>query len=103
MSDILCIYSSPGDLPRLRIDEEHRTIDRLLERLNLPAHTIQRHQAATVQDVVGYLNRDAYDIVQISSHGDESALVVEDEETGASIRIGAGRLAELIARSQPGL
>jgi hypothetical protein len=79
MDRVLILYSNPSDTQRLRLDKEHRTIDQLLEKLKLPADTINRRHAVTREDLLGVLSEIKYDIIQFSGHGTGECFCLEGE------------------------
>ena len=75
----LIVYSSPEPLDRLRLDEEHRTIEQVLAKHHLPPWVITRIHAATLLDFGLALRERDFEIVQFSCHGDEKGLYFEGD------------------------
>ncbi|MFA4903222.1 MAG: hypothetical protein WC600_10820 [Desulfobaccales bacterium] len=103
MDRVLILYSNPSDTQRLRLDKEHRTIDQLLEKLKLPADTIERKHAVTREDLLGVLSEGKYDIIQFSGHGTGECFSLERENGISSENIAAEQVAHLLIEAQPNL
>lgn len=103
MPKVLILYSNPSDTERIRLDKEHRAVDRVLETLKLPADTIIRRHGTTFEDFVGALAEEQYSVVQFSSHGSADGIYLEAGRHDGGELITATRIATLLTKAQPDL
>jgi len=80
----LVVYSSPDTLDRLRLDKEHRKIDQVLSKHQLPEYIIRRIHAATLIDVGVALREHDYELILFSCHGDNNGLYLEGVSSHAA-------------------
>ncbi|MBI2927720.1 MAG: CHAT domain-containing protein [Verrucomicrobia bacterium] len=99
----LILYSCPGDQDRIRLDKEHRALDELLRKHDLPGHTLRRLHATTVSDFTSALRDETYEIVHFSGHGSPEGICLEDDLHGQSVFIDADRVSRIIQAALPDL
>ncbi len=100
MSKAIVFYSSPDDLSRLRLDKEHRAVDQVLSRLQMPSNAIHRLHATSVNDMITALRGSSYQIVQFSGHGSEDGIWVEGE-TGSGVVLTPEQIVALLRLAAP--
>ncbi len=77
----LVVYSNPDTLDRLRLDKEHKAIEQVLVKHQLPERVIRRIHAASLIDVGMALREQDYELILFSCHGDDNGLYLEDIST----------------------
>ncbi len=103
MDKILIIYSNPADTERLRLDKEHRALDKIIDSLNLSLGSVVRRHASSFKDLCSSIADDEYSIFQFSGHGTHEGIYLENDSGNASELITAERVAEVISKAQPRL
>jgi hypothetical protein len=93
---VLIIYSNPSNSSRLRLDKEHRSIDQIIDKLNIDSKSITRLHAASIGDFLAELSKDDFEIVQFSGHGSTSGIYLEAEQIDAGEEVSSKRLASLL-------
>src|SRR4051812_40069794 len=81
----LIVYSSPSSLEPLRLDREHRAIERVLAKHGLEESVIKRIHAATIRDVAEALKQKRYEVVYFSCHGSVDGICLERDDKHALI------------------
>lgn len=97
----LVVYSSPAALDRLRLDKEHKAIERVIAKHGLNDRVIRRIHAATLLDAVSAMREQDFELVQFSGHGDLNGLCLEGEP-GVS-RVSWSVLASTLRQCAPNL
>jgi hypothetical protein len=100
---ILILYSSPGDMPRLRIDKEHRAVDQALQKAGFDPTLIRRMHAVSVDDLAEAVQDGGFEVVQFSGHGSEEGIFLENRQLAAPELVDASRLAAILRSASPGL
>jgi hypothetical protein len=103
MDRVLIIYSNPSDTDRLRLDKEHRAIDEVLSKLQLPQNTVTRRHATTFEDLVKALAEFEYSIIQFSGHGSNQGIYLEGLGGVSGQLITPQQLTRLLSETQPNL
>lgn len=102
-SRVLILYSNPDDTSRIRLDKEHRAIDKVLDHLRLDPGIVRRLHAVTLKDVVEAIQSQHAEIIQFSGHGSDEGIYLDRQDHLGSELVDASRLAGLLktAKSPP--
>jgi hypothetical protein len=103
VSRVLILYSNPADTARLRLDKEHRAVEGVLERANLPNATVRRLHAASVDDIAMALKGQQYEILQFSGHGSPGGFYLESARLDTGELLSPERAAALLRLASPDL
>ncbi len=103
MASALIVFSNPTDTSRIRLDKEHRAVDRGLERAGVSSAEVERRHAASRSDVATVLASGGFEIVQFSGHGSDEGVFVESDRQDASEVLTPADLLELLLQFQPRL
>jgi hypothetical protein len=87
----------------LRLDQEHRALDRVMERNRLSDSHLRRLHATTVQDFAQALRSNDYDIVQFSGHGSPDGIYLEKEHGEGATLVSASHVTQLVSAALPSL
>jgi hypothetical protein len=96
--NILAIYSSPDDHPRLRLDKEDRIMSSLAKQYQ-DSIVLDRLHASEIEDIHATLVTGCYDIVHFSGHGTSEGLILEkaDYQNRSSELVSARRIVSLLS------
>lgn len=100
---ILIAYSNPADTSRIRLDVEHKAIEGVINKYKLPPYVFSRHHATSIEDIVNILNRESFNIIHFSGHGNQDGMIFEQGHLSKSVTLNPKELATIISRTQPGL
>jgi pterin-4a-carbinolamine dehydratase len=88
MLKILFLAANPADTERLRLDEEVRAIDKVLNNARYrDSFELKSHWAVQVDDLQDLLLRYRPDIVHFSGHGSGSSEIVLHDHSGRSVPV----------------
>lgn len=95
---ILFLASNPKDTNRIRLDEEIRTIDEVLQKSEYrDRFQLEKHFAVRVSDLQNHLLRYKPDIVHFSGHGTSKSEIVLEDEQGRSQAVSQRALSKLFS------
>src|SRR5574341_2448137 len=101
---ILVFYSTPSNIPRLRLDIEHRAVEQVLRDLHVDSSLICRLHATTIDDLTRNLLERQYEIIQFSGHGNEEGFLLEDRNlAGKNMFVSAKEIAYILHETSPHL
>jgi hypothetical protein len=100
---ILVFYSTPSNIPRLRLDIEHRAVEQVLRDLHVDSSLVNRLHATTVDDLARSLMEREYEIVQFSGHGTKEGFILEDRNLEKSMFVPAAQIAQILHETSPHL
>jgi len=93
---ILFLAANPNDTSKLRLDEEIRNIDEVLQKSEFrDKFIIQQQWAVRVSDLQGILLRYKPDIVHFSGHGSPSSEIILENDSGKSQAVPIHALSQL--------
>jgi len=98
----LIVYSNPDATTRLRLDKEHREMDRVLSKHSLPESIVKRIHAATMLDIGAALRDKDYEVLFFSGHGNQSGIVL-DSDSRDPVGVTWSQLATLVRQAAPNL
>lgn len=93
---VAVFFSNPGDSQRLRLDQEHRAIQQIIEKLKIPAETFHRFHATSTKDIIEILSNTEYDIVQFSGHGSQEGIFLESSTSQGGTMVTVSQLSALL-------
>lgn len=101
---VLVVYSSPKNEDRLRLDIEHKAVERVLKDLHVDSSLVYRMHATTIDDLSRVLIEREYEIVQFSGHGNENGFLFEGRSlVDNSMLVSAKEIAYLLHETSPHL
>jgi len=92
----LVLYSNPPSTSRLSLDREHRSIDKALAELGLPATLVQRLHAVSVEDFAAALQARSFEILHFSGHGSPEGIFLENGKSNEAELIDVSRLTKIL-------
>jgi len=103
-SRILVLYSTPGNMPPLRLDIEHSAVEKVLRGLHVDPSLVYRLHATTTEDLTNALLEGNYEIVQFSGHGNKEGFLLEDITLAdRGIFVSAQEIANILHETSPQL
>jgi hypothetical protein len=100
---ILAFYSAPNNTAHIRLDKEHRAVEKILRDLHLEPTLIKRLHATTIDDLTQALMEREYEIVQFSGHGARDGIFLEDRTLQKDMFIPADQVAKIVRETTPRL
>jgi hypothetical protein len=100
MPSILVFYSSPGNEERLRLDKEHKRMQDAINLSGDSSFTVDRHHAATLDDMARALSVDTFDLLHFSGHGSSDGFCFESQGDDDGEIISPEQLNRIIKASQ---
>lgn len=102
-TNILVVFANPSGTNQLRLDAEDKAIkDSFLRGRHRDYYNLRTLHAVTIQDLRQAILGESYSIVQISGHGTNNGLVLENDEGGIFV-VPQKALAELFQIYSPPL
>lgn len=101
---ILVLYSTPSNLPPLRLGNEHRAVEQVLRDLHVDSSLVYRLHATTTEDLINALLEREYEIVQFSGHGNREGFLLEDTTLrDKGVFVSAKEIANILHETSPKL
>jgi CHAT domain-containing protein len=97
----LIIFSNPSGTTQLRLDKEHRAVDKAAQSV-APESVIRLH-AATLEDVLHLLARRRFSLLHFSGHGQPAGIYMEDPQNDGEILIDIEKVRAILKAAAPQL